>query len=231
MARVPGQSRTSHLRRRPFRAALTATLFLVGLAAGCGYSGGEAIFMSGLFKRPTVEAEFQLTDEPVAVLVDDLRDCCFWPEAKHVLADEIAAQLVEHGAAKRVIPPIKVNRLRQSTTDFDDLAITSVGRRLEAEQIVSVDVRSFYVELSPEEARGAASMSVAVKVIDTQASAGRGRVRLWPAIHSGHPLNAELDAATVTRLASREAVVRALTHSLAVEIAKLFYDRPMEDFE
>ena len=70
--------------------------------------------MTGLFKRPKVEAKFKLTDGPVAVIVDDFGELCHWSEAPGILERRIVEQLSKHNAATRLISPLKAKTMRQS---------------------------------------------------------------------------------------------------------------------
>ena len=209
----------------------TAALLMVVLLSGCGISGGEALFMSGLFHRPKVKAQYELTEGPVAVLVDDFQELCYWTGTTTMLADQVMEQLREHGAAKRLIPALSIKRLRQSDSKFDQRACTHIGRMLEAEQVLAIEVRSFYATENPVEANAAARMSVAVKVINALERKHPGKVRLWPKSRRGRIVEAELNAGAVTRAKTRHGILRALTGTLAEKIARQFYDRPMDDFE
>ena len=206
-------------------------LLPVSALGGCGYSGGEALFMSGLFKRPKIEAEFKLGAGPVAILVDDMNENCYWPEATTILAEQIAKQLKEHNAASVIIAHSAVKRLRQSYPKFDDLSYRKVAQLLKAEQAIAVEVRSFFATVDPTSADAAASMSVAVKVLDADPNAPKSKVRLWPRSPGGLAVQAELTAEKVARAKTRQAILEALSEALAVKIARNFYDRKMDDFE
>ncbi len=212
------------------RGAVSAVL-LLGAAAGCGYSGGEALFISGLFLRPKIPAEFTLTEGPVAVLVDDFDEHCAWPEAPSVLADQVAGQLQKHHAAKKLVPAIKLRQLRQSRIDFDDLSARRIGELIGAEQVIAIEVRSFHAALEPTEANAAARMTVSVKVLNARETQHRSKVRVWPISPGGKLYQAELSAGQVTRAGGRGGILSALTEALAERIVKSFYRRKMEDFE
>lgn len=187
--------------------------------------------MTGVFKRPKVEAEFKLTDGRVAVIVDDFGELCHWPEAPGVLEQRVIDQLSKHNAAKSLISPTKVKTLRQSYPEFDKRGFRELGRLLGADQVVAIEVRAFRASVDVQEVTAAARMSVAVKVIDAREKAERGRVRLWPASRAGETLAVELNASQVTRAKTRDGILDKLASALAEKIARKFYDRRMADFE
>lgn len=213
------------------RKRVACPLLLLCLVAGCGYSGGEALFVSGLFPRPKIVAELKLTDGAVAVLVDDFQELCYWPGATTMLADRVIEELRSHKAAGLLIPTSTVNRLRQSDAEFDEQSCAHIGRMLKAEQVLLIEVRSFYAAENPVEATAAARMSVAAKVINVLEEKDRRKVRLWPRGREGRIVQVELSAADVMRAGSRDGILRALTEALAEKIARHFYDRRMADFE
>ncbi len=206
-------------------------LILVAGAAGCGYSGGEALFMSGLVKNPIIEAEFEFTDQPVAIIVDDFQEHVYWPEATAVLAKHVAEELKRVKAAQRIVAARRATRLRQANPDFDERSTREIGELLGADQVVAIEVRSFQATVDPAQAHSAALMSVAVKVINVLEKEHRSKVRLWPKSPDGKLVRADLSAADVMRAKDRKGIVEALTKSLAEEIAKNFYERRAEDFE
>lgn len=209
----------------------TLVIFLLAPLAGCGYSGGEFLFMTGLFKRPTVEAKFKLTDGPVAVIVDDFGELCHWPEALGALERLVVEQLSKHNAGARFISPMKVRTMRQSYPEFDKRGFRELGRLLGADQVVAIGVRAFKASVEVREVKASARMSVALKVIDSRKDLEGGRVRLWPTSRSGEIVVVEFDASMVTRAKTRERIMDKLTTALADKIARKFYDRPMADFE
>ena len=205
-------------------------LFLaVCVPTGCGVSGGELLFVSGLVPSPTVKAEFKLTEGPVAVLVDDYQEIAYWSEVRSMLADQLVQELGEHGAARSLISNAKVNRLRQADAQFDQRSCRQTGRRLGAEQIIWMQVREFHARVQPADMTGAAQMSVVVKVFDVHQE-DRTQARLWPRTRTGAVVIADLSAGEVTDAKTRGAIARKLAEKLAEQIAKKFYDYHKEAF-
>lgn len=209
----------------------TACLFASLLIPGCGYSTGEFLFMTGLFNRPTVKAEFKFSDGPVAIVVDDFQEHCHWPEAKDALAKHIAKELKEHNVVRKLIPQSKTRRLRQTRSNYDELPTREIGELLGAQHVLAIQVEVFRASLDPFEASGAAHMTVTAKVINVLEKKNRSKVRVWPKSPAGKPHFAELSASEVTTEKKRAAILNALTAKLAKKIVRNFYDRKMEDFE
>jgi hypothetical protein len=207
-------------------------LMALSVLPGCGFSGGEALYFTGLFKPKMIDAEFKLTQTgAVVVLVDDLQEHCFWPQATIALAQAITDELVKHEAAVRFVSPTKVNQLRQSQSRYEDLSVQKIGKLLGAEQVLSVEVQSFDASLTADSASSAASMSASVKVINVLETEQRSKVRLWPGSPTGKTTRVEISASKVATAKSPNRVIKILTEDLAVEIAKSFYDRRPGDFE
>lgn len=209
----------------------TLMIFLLASLAGCEYSGGEFLFMTGLFKRPNIDAKFKLTDGPVAVIVDDFGELCHWPEAPGILERRVIEQLGKHHAAARLISPMKAKAMRGSYPEFDKRGFRELGRLLGADQVVAIEVRAFKASVEVREVSAAARMSVALKVIDSREHTEGRRVRLWPTSRAGEIVVVEFDASMVTRAKTRERIMDKLVTALAEKIARKFYDRPMADFE
>ncbi len=187
--------------------------------------------MLGLFKRPKMEAKFKLCDGPVVILVDDFQEHCYWSEITSVLAEKTTNAIQEHGAAKTIISPIKIRRLRQTTTDYDELGAREVGRLVQAEQLVWLQVVAFDATEDPHEIHAAATLSVTVKVINALEEQDRSKVRLWPSARDGERTDVEIGAAGVAKAKNRAGIVDALCEKMGQKVARHFYDRLMDDFE
>jgi hypothetical protein len=221
----------------PTRNTRLASVLLAGLFAslcplvGCGITGGQALFMFGLYNRPSIDADFKLTKGPVAVLVDDFEELCFWPEARTMLAEALIEEFRDKKAATQLIAAAKVNRLRQVKSDFDERGCREIGRMLKADQVVWLEVTSFFASIDATEANRAARMGVTVKVINALEEEDRSKVRLWPDSPSGESFEIELGAGMVTRAKSRKAIIKLMCEEMAKEIALRFYDHKVGDFE
>jgi len=199
--------------------------------SGCGMAGGRAMYMAGLFRRPTIDAEFRFGKGPIAVVVDDFGEVCYWPGVSSALAERLILSLESNKAAKTIISNAAVNRLRKTDASFDEHSCARLGRLLGAEQVLLIEIRSFYASENPAESNAAARLGVAAKVINVLEKTDRRKVRLWPKSRDGRIVTTELSANDVSRAKTREGVLRELTTTAADNIVNFFHDRAMGDFE
>lgn len=240
---TPSPSRPSLVRSAartapaPARRALSS--FAVGLLAlaavvsvpGCTYSGGQLLYILGFGSSRKAPARFELTREPVMILLDDPSQRVDWPPMYSHLFDELSQQLLRHEAAARIIPQETVERLRQSVPDFEKRGCREIGEMAKATQVLWLEVREFLATEDFVDASAAAYCSVAVRVIDAKQTSDRTRVRLFPESPAGHIATVKLDGAEVTMAKTRDGIAKKLAERLADKIAKLFYEHELGDFE
>ncbi|MGD2108513.1 MAG: hypothetical protein PVI86_03885 [Phycisphaerae bacterium] len=207
-------------------------LVLLGaLLPGCGFTQGEILYFMGVGRGQKIEAEFRLTDGPVMILVDDPSGRVDWPAARHYLFDALAQELLKHKAAKKLIPRQTVDHLRQSVKDFEKRGCREIGERAGARQVLWIQVEEFMADANIQDTTVAAHFAVTVKVINAAEKERRSRVRLWPPSPRGHLVSATLGGADVSIAKTRDAISKELTAKLATDVAKLFYDHRLGDFE
>ena len=100
-----------------------------------------------------------------------------------------------------------------------------------AEQIIWIEIRDFLAQEQIYDANHAAQFSVTVKVINVLEKDRRSRVRLWPTSPRGYQISVSLNGSEVMLAKTCPAIARELASRLAVEVAKLFYDHTLGDFE
>lgn len=210
---------------------VSALLTSLATASGCGMTGGQLLYFAGVGRGERIPAEFQLTEQPVLILVDDPTARVDYPPLIPAIAEELGQELLRQKAAKRIIPPATLARLRQETPEFEQRGAREVGRLANADQVLWVEVREFLAIEEFSDVTAAAYVSVSLKVLNAREEADRTRVRLWPESPDGRPLNVRLDGATVARLKTRKAIAEELARELAVAAAKLFYDHRLGDLE
>ncbi|MBU0719561.1 MAG: hypothetical protein KJ749_15060 [Planctomycetes bacterium] len=198
---------------------------------GCGYSQGQFLYLLGAGRSRTAEAKFRLTDQPILILVDDADNCCDSPEAKSALIDELSQQLLKNKAAARIIPRQTLEGLRQAEPGFEARGCREVGELAGAEQVIWIEVRDFLAQEQIYDVDHAAQFSVTVKVINVLEKDRRSRVRLWPTSPRGHQISVSLSGSEVMMAKTRQTIARELASRLAVDVAKLFYDHVLDDFE
>lgn len=195
---------------------------------GCGYQGGMLLSALGAGKMHMVDAEFKLGDGPVLVLVDDLEEKLTWPEARELLTDEMGKQLIEHKATKQIISPETVARFRRTSPEFEQRGVREVGRMSGADQVLWLEVQTFFAEEEMQDTSQAALLTVTVKVIDPNAEE-RSKVRVWPATPEGKPVSTKLNPSDVIRLKTVPNIGRDLCEKTARDVVKLFYKHPLQD--
>ncbi len=218
-------------RRRRFpmvRYLLIAAAVFVG---GCGYTGGKMLYFLGFGKGKLIEAKFQFAEGPVLIFVDDFTKRVDLPSAKSDLTDQLAQELLRHESAKKIIPYATLQRMQQSDPDFAKLSCREIGERVGAEQVLWVRVEDYLVTEDVYESSSAAHVTTTIKVIDAKEKKDRRKVRLWPASMAGFPVAASLTGSDVLRLKTLPAISKELTGKLAEDIAKLFYEHRLKEFE
>lgn len=207
------------------------TVFSLMPIIGCGFSGGQALFMMGFGRGKMVEAKFRFTEQPVLIFVDDYMERITWPAAKFDLTDQLAQELLRKEGAKKIIPFETIQRLQQSNPDFERKSVRQIGEIAGAEQVLWLEIQQFFVSEEIFESSEAAFITATVKVIDVLEKKSRSKVRLWPKGMEGYPVRASLPSSDVQRLKTRDAISKELTLEFSEKIAKLFYDHRLGDFE
>ena len=218
--------------RGPRIGASLALSCAVGLSSlSCTYSGGELLYMLGVGRGAKVEARFRLTEGPVMVFVDDVNERVDWPRARSYLCDDLSQELLRNSAATKIVPRATIDSLRQSLPDFEKRGARELGEMVGADQVLWIEMHDFLAEERIVDASMAAYWTVTVKVLNAREKESRSRVRLWPTSPEGHILSAALSGADVDRLKTRDAISKALSEKLVVDIARLFYEYRKGDFE
>jgi len=192
---------------------------------------GKLLYFLGFGQGRKVEAKYTLTQGPVLILVDDADGIVDWPVAIRLLQDDLAQALLKTKSAQKIVPVQTVQALRQTTADFDKRGIREVGRMAGAEQVLWLGVDEFFITEEPHEVHDAAYFVVSVKVINALEDEDRLRVRLWPDESEGFRILARVSAGEAAKAKSRDAISKLLTGRLAENIARLFHDHRLGDFE
>ncbi len=217
---------------RDIRRYVVGCVFCMALPilAGCGFSGGQLLYMMGVGQAATIEAQFRLADEPILVLVDDPGQAMDWPPAWKYITDDLSQALVKHEAAKRVVARATIENLRRTHLDFAKRGCREIGQLAGASQVLWVEIKDFLAQEDIHDANNAAYIMVTVKVIDAHGEK-RSRVRVWPTSPSGHVVSARLSGSDVARLRTKDAISKELSALLTDRIAKLFYDYEADEFD
>lgn len=217
--------------RRSTQRAIVALFVFATSSAGCTYSGGELLYALGIGSGPLVEAEFQLTDGPVLILIDDPVQRVDWPPTTLYLFDDLAQELLKHEAAKKIIPRQTVDGLKQTTQQYSKRGCREIGELAGAEQVLWIVVQDFLAEQQITEVGVAAYLTVTVKVINVLENEHSGRVRLWPASPRGEQIAVSMTGSEVALARTKDGTAKNLARRLAIKTAKRFYEHRLADFE
>jgi len=209
---------------------LLCTLFAIVLTSGCGYTGGELLFFTGLFRRKKIPAQFKLSDGPILILMDDPGGVVDWPVAIRLLQDDLTQELLKTKSAKKIIPVQTIQSLRQTHPDFDKRGCREVGRMADADQVLWVKVRDFHASPELDNISEAAYFVVSILVIDPNQT-DKWKVRQWPVSPNGQLVSAKIPGDKVNRAKTRDAISKILTDQLATKIARYFHDYRPGDLE
>ena len=198
---------------------------------GCTYSGGKLLYFLGFGSAEKVEAEFRLTDQPVMVFIDDVHERLSWPPAERYMFDAITQELLRNEAAHKIIPRETILQLRQSDPDFQRRGCREIGEKAGAEQVLWIEVQDCLADPQISSASDAVYLIVTVKVINVLETEHRTRVRLWPTSPDGEQVGVTMSGAEAVESNTEDEITKRLADRLAVEVAKLFYDHDLGDFE
>jgi len=199
-------------------------------SAGCGYSGGQALYAFGLFQNKKVDAQFTLSAGPILILIDDPNEIVDWPVFTRLLNDDLAQELLKNKAAQKIIPIQTLQSIQQTEPNFSKRGAREIGELAGAEQVIWIEIEDFLASDQIEQVSEAAFVVVSIRVIDAKAT-NKWKARLWPDNPQGKIVQVQLNASAVHRAKSRDGVAKALSAELARKLAHPFYSRRLEDNE
>lgn len=159
--------------RAPF--TFSGLLALLVLSAGCNIFGPLAILTA---PRQIQKAEFKLTHERLAVLIDYARPGDDNPVFAQAFHERLAEIFREEKVNEQLVPFEDVQRLRQQTRDFANWSVQKIGRELGATQVLVVRLERLSLRPRPEHPILEPVVEMRVKVIGTDAP--ENAPRLWP---------------------------------------------------
>ncbi len=211
-------------------AAMVSMTSLLG-SVSCGFSGGQALYWTGLFKGPKIEPEHVLDDRVLLILVDDPDERVHWPQTLSYVTELVRRKLLDNEIVSHVLAADTVYRLQAAHADFNTRGCREIGRMAGADQVLWLEVRDFYARQEISDIDVAARLAVTVKLINSGEQKDGTKVRVWPVQHSGRRVSAELTAGEVTRAKGVDKIARLLADQVADKVAKLFYEHTADDFD
>lgn len=208
-------------------AALAPAVLVV--APGCNITAPAAYM---LFGPGTIPAEHTLAPVRTVVFVDDRANVL----PRTVLRVEIGDRVAQDLLAQKLVPSVVATRdaialTRQREDGAKPLSIAAIGRELEAQQVVYIQINSFTLAGDGAFANAGVGTGVgvtptakaSVKVIDIAAGE-----RAYPLAETGGrelvATTREIDPGKLRTVAQRRAAEEALAEKLGTTIAKLFYE-------
>ena len=201
-----------------FRCLLLLCLCLLG---GCAAAGAIAYKVAG---PPKIDAKYTPAKKATLVLVENYHH----QTSAEPDSDLIARYIGDELTSNNVVPLVDLDRLRElrdsRPAEFPKMSVTAIGRAVEAKQVLYVQLQSS--DVTPLQGGEAlqGSASVIVKLID--ADSGK---TLWPSdLSDGYPLATSTQLGSTARPSAMD-VRERMYHTLADQVAKLFYKWTPED--
>lgn len=210
-------------------APVAMTVLLLACAAAAG--GCEGVGLFGQAFKPKEKALYPIADRPTLVLVDDPTNALSDPSLNALMAANVGYHLQRERRVTQLVPPESVYPMASELgKEFATMPVDEVGRRVGAEQVISVLIEGAQIHSQPGVIRP--MIAVRVKLID--ARSGR---RLFPAAGGadvadplrstrGHPVATQLFYRYGTDPNRGEVMqaVRRLAAKAGRDVARLFHD-------
>lgn len=191
---------------------------LCSASAGCIQMAAAVTNITG---GDWIDAEFELTKEPLLILIDDRNGQITEPKAVREVYQTISENFLEFKVNQRVIPFQEWQNL-QSDRKTSQMTIRQVGERLGAAQVLYIGVERFtlHSEVGAPVFKG--EFVAKVKVITTER---KKDVRLWPDDESGRRVSVSTQPTPADGDKSPGDIAAELGIKLGQEVAKFFYGR------
>lgn len=226
-----------------FSRHILAALLILGFSTcGCSMCGCMPVisWITANFARPKeVEAVYELPkDKRVLVLVEAKDPTGGYETVKRDLTTFINRQLLEHDLVGNVVPYDALMALRFSTGEYhrrEDMPITAIGEKLEADLVVYVLISEFALKDNPVDVLWHGQFSAYVKVVKVAPGIRLRDARLWPTRRHrrlGYPVD-PVDRGEIANSSADYGarLTTALSADMADHIAKLFYDHRLSGIE
>jgi hypothetical protein len=179
--------------------------------------------------RPLVEAKYKFTKgKKIAVLIDDYLAPVNSPGMKPALAKKIGDGLIEAEAIRAgdLVSTESVAQLPKDTAQGKQLSIQNIGKQVQADQVLYVNIVEFNLQADPENPLIQPKARAYVKVINV----GDGD-RLWPVDVTGEPIEAKsrMENDLITDKPDTSRWTERLSILVASEVIGLFFDHREEN--
>jgi hypothetical protein len=208
----------------PRRCCLVLLSALCSLSAGCNIVG-SIVLLTHPPRMQDAEVEFA-EDARLAVLVDYARPADESPVFTHAFVDRFTEILRNEEITNEFVPHQRVLALRQSTPGFRKWSVQRIGREIEADEVVYVQVERLQLQERGESPLLMPSVTLRLKLIDTDDMAAMAR--RWPAEKEGRALKRERPPREARDQMLLDAETRKLARECAWLAAKFFYKYDLE---
>jgi hypothetical protein len=199
-----------------------------GAYIGCGPRFGALLYWSGVGHGHKVKAQFELTEEKLAVFVDDPNGLIALPEATDELISELIRLFAEHEVNFNVVNAEEITAAVYSRPESARWSIRQIGEELGAAQVLYIEVLDFGLQEQPRSPLYQGRWQVEVKVISTSREHD---VRLWPKQPMGQRVEVNTPLEQTDDPAFPVELSRRMAGTLAQKIAFFFYDHKLDDEE
>lgn len=185
--------------------------------AGCQQVAAAWTNMTG---GDWIAAQFELTKEPLLVLIDDRSSIVTEPKAIREAHKTIAVNFTEFKVNHNVIPFEEWQRLAQTDKKYGRYSIRQVGEKLGADQVLYINVERFTLHGEPGAPVFKGEFTVRVKVLSTNREKD---VRVWPSEESGKRISVNSAPIPIDSEKSANDIATELGIKLGKEVAMMFY--------
>ena len=188
------------------------------ILSSCNIAAGVSYIISS---DPEQKAKYTLEDVRTVVFVDDRRNVMHPSRLRLVIADKITEELLALKLVTTIVSPKDIMRASALNDKYNQpLPIAELGKLVDAEVVIYVEMDSFGLTNDGQTANPVASCSI--RVINSVENK-----RLFPIAKAAEYVSANLRRVNPHRVTS-DSENRKLAAELAVElgdsIAKVFYD-------
>lgn len=200
-------------------------LFLVILLTASTFSlGGCAVFgwFVAQFSPPQkVDAVYTPpSGKTILVFVDDLANPVSYEPIKAELTKRLNKKIIENEIAAEVVPYEELLNLMAATPGFNQLHIPTVGRKLDADLVLYVEIVRFCLKDNEVSPLWHGELKTKVKIVDSRQG------RLWPDDRpGGYPVEpVETRPAENPSSSYGSELTEILAERMANTISQIFYD-------
>jgi hypothetical protein len=173
-----------------------------------------------------VSPEYQLPPKRLLILVDTPTYGQGPAGLRSILTQELAREIELQDLPPSLIPADRLAELRVTAEDFDRLDIAEIGRRVDAQQVLYLEILQFSLGSVLDSSTGRGEVRARVKIFDVEENR-----RVWP---ETRPLGHDVSVSTSLREPFGKEKEQALTQDLcgrtAQAVVRLFreYTKPRE---